>query len=420
LRIEDTDRARSTEAAVGAIFKGLDWLGVQSDAEPVYQFSRLDRHREVVDQLLSQGRAYRCFMTVEELEAERAHARSEGRAVRSPWRDRDPPTGSNLPFVIRFRGPKEADTVIDDLVQGSVRFANAGLDDLVLLRADGVPTYNLAVVVDDHDMGVTHVIRGDDHLNNAPRQSLLYEAMGWARPAFAHIPLIHGPDGAKLSKRHGAQAVGEFAAMGYLPEAMRNYLARLGWSHGDDEIFSDEEAIAWFDIKDVGRAPARLDWDKLNHLNAHYLARANDDRLARLAATIAGPTADEETLRRVVPLVKTRAKTVVELIEQARFVTLARPIALDPKAQAQLTGEAQERLARLKDSLAAADWREPELEAALKSFAESEGVGMGKIGPPLRAALTGGLPSPDLAKTLVALGREEVFARLEDALSHRT
>ena len=255
LRVEDTDRERSTPDAVKAIFDGLNWLGVTSDAEPVFQFARVDRHREAVQQMYDKGRAYRCFMTVEELEVEREKARAEGRAIRSIWRDRDPAEGGAKPFVVRFRGPLEGETVVDDLVKGPVRFHNKELDDLVLLRSDGTPTYNLAVVVDDHDMGVTHIIRGDDHLNNAARQTLLYQALDFPLPAFGHIPLIHGPDGAKLSKRHGAQAVAEFADMGYLPEAMRNYLARLGWGHGDDEIFSDAQAIAWFDVADVVRAP---------------------------------------------------------------------------------------------------------------------------------------------------------------------
>jgi glutamyl-tRNA synthetase len=426
LRIEDTDRARSTEAAVQAIFDGLDWLGLKFDGEPVFQFQRADRHREAVQGLLDKGSAYRCYMTPEELDAERERARAEGRRFQSPWRDRtDHPNGA--PFVVRFRGPLEGETVVSDLVQGEVTFANTALDDLVLLRSDGAPTYNLAVVVDDHDMGVTHVIRGDDHLNNAARQSLIYDALGWNRPAFAHIPLIHGPDGAKLSKRHGAQAVTDFAELGYLPEAMRNYLSRLGWSHGDDEIFSDAEAESWFDVADVNRAPARLDWDKLNYVNAHYLREADDARLAQLTAEAYArkgrplPPAMVEQLAAAMPAVKTRAKTIVELVDQTEYLTAQRPLALDAKGQALLTEETRARLSRLSETLSVATaWTEADLDLLLKAFADAEGVGFGKIGPPLRAVLTGGRPSPDLAKTLATLGSAESLARLNDALSQRT
>jgi glutamyl-tRNA synthetase len=426
LRIEDTDRARSTEEAVAAIFDGLKWLGVQPDAEPVFQFANADRHREVVQHLLAGGKAYRDYMTPEALEVEREAARAEGRAVQSPWRDRDPPADAAAPHVIRFRGPKDGETVIEDLVQGRVRFANKDLDDLVLLRTDGAPTYNLAVVVDDHDMGVTHVIRGDDHLNNAARQALIYEAAGWARPAFAHVSLIHGPDGAKLSKRHGAQAVGDFADMGYLPEALRNYLTRLGWGHGDDEIFDDEQAADWFDIKDVGRAPARLDWDKLNFVNAHWLRLADDSRLTALTAKVLrdrGETLGDTDLARIeaaMPVLKTRAKTELELADQCEFLTKRRPIAIDAKAQGQLTEETVARLQRLARALAETNsWNDPDLELLIKAFADAEGVGLGKIGPGLRAVLTGGRPSPDLSKTLAALGRDESLGRLNDALSQR-
>src|SRR5690606_14783666 len=275
LRIEDTDRERSTPNAVQVIFDGLKWLGLEPDEEPVFQFTRADRHREVAMALLEKGAAYRDYMTPEELEAEREKARAEGRVIRSPWRDASPSDAPDRPFVVRLKTPQTGETVIDDQVKGRIVFQNANLDDLILLRTDGTPTYNLAVVVDDHDMGITHVIRGDDHISNAARQTHIYQAMGWEAPVWAHLPMIHGPDGKKLSKRHGAQAVSEFDAMGYLPEAMRNYLAKLGWGHGDDEIFSDEQAIAWFDIKDVVSAPARLDWDKLNHVNNHYIRQAD-------------------------------------------------------------------------------------------------------------------------------------------------
>lgn len=425
IRVEDTDRERSTEAAVAAIFEGLDWLGLKSDAEPVFQFARADRHRAAVMDLVAKGRAYRCFMSAEETEAERETARAEGRALRSPWRDREPGAEqAALPHVIRFKGPVDGETIVEDLVQGTVRFANRDLDDLVLLRSDGAPTYNLAVVVDDHDMGITHVIRGDDHLNNAARQSLIYEALDFAKPAFAHIPLIHGPDGAKLSKRHGAQAVGDFAAMGYLPEALRNYLARLGWSHGDDEIFSDDQAIAWFDIADVGKGAARLDWDKLAHINAHYLKAANPDRVFDLVvAELAGrgQTLEAEPtdrLRLAMALLQDRGKTIPELADQVQFVVAARPLVLDAKATALLNPETVTRLLRLKTRLAATNsWDAADLEALLKDFAVEEGVGFGKFGPALRAILTAGHPSPDLGRVLAALGPKESGLRLNDKLS---
>ncbi|OJU08325.1 MAG: glutamate--tRNA ligase [Caulobacterales bacterium 68-7] len=426
VRIEDTDRERSTQAAVDAIFEGLDWLGLTSDAPVIYQASRADRHREAVQQLLDAGRAYRCWMSADELEAAREAARAAGHALRSPWRDRadgDPAQ----PHVIRFRGPVDGETVVADLVQGDVRFANKDLDDLVLLRSDGAPTYNLAVVVDDHDMGVTHVIRGDDHLNNAARQSLIYSALDWAVPAFAHIPLIHGPDGAKLSKRHGAQAVGDFAELGYLPEALRNYLARLGWSHGDDEIFSDAQAIAWFDIADVNKGAARLDWDKLAHVNAHYIRAADDDRLAGLVEGVLqardqAPTPKQTArIAAAMPFLKDRAKTIPELVDQCAFLLKTRPLALDDKTRGLLTDETRDRLGRLLSQLETqADWDAATLEAALKAFAEAEGVGFGKIGPPLRGILTGGAPAPDLGKTLSALTKAESVARIQDALSHRS
>jgi glutamyl-tRNA synthetase len=424
LRVEDTDRERSTPDAVKAIFDGLNWLGLTADAEPVFQFTRADRHREAVQQLLDKGRAYRCFMTVEELEIEREKARAEGRAIRSMWRGRDPAEGGAKPFVVRFKGPLEGETVVDDLVKGPVRFQNKELDDLVLLRSDGNPTYNLAVVVDDHDMGVTHIIRGDDHLNNAARQTLLYQALDFQVPAFGHIPLIHGPDGAKLSKRHGAQAVAEFADMGYLPEAMRNYLARLGWGHGDDEIFSDAQAIAWFDVEDVVKAPARLDWAKLNHINNHYLRLADDARLAELTLKVHRgreahlPTDALERLTAVIPLVKEGAKTIPELADLTIFALKARPLTLEAKTQQVLSDpETHGRMERLAGALEVAkDWSHAALETELKNFAAAEGVGLGKIGPGLRGILSGGAVAPDLASALSGLGREESLGRLKDAL----
>lgn len=424
LRIEDTDRERSTEASVKVILDGLNWLGLHPDAPPVYQFARSGRHREAVETLMHKGGAYRCYMTAEETAAERERARAEGRAIRSPWRDRDPPGGDNGPFTVRFRGPLEGETLVDDRVKGPVLFQNRDLDDLVLLRSDGTPTYNLAVVVDDHDMGVTDIIRGDDHLSNAARQSLIYQAMGWETPLFAHLPMIHGPDGAKLSKRHGAQAVGEFADLGYLPEAMRNYLARLGWGHGDDELFSDAQAIQWFDIRDVVRSPARLDWNKLNHVNAHYIRLADEERLADLALEALkkkGASPDQEDRRRLlaaIPFVKESAKTLVELSDLTGFALLRRPLALESKTSAALDVEGRSLFERLVQALRQApDWSPDPLLSALRSFAAAEGIGLGKIGAPLRGMLSGGLPAPDLAGALTALGREESLGRIADALS---
>jgi glutamyl-tRNA synthetase len=424
LRIEDTDRERSTEAAVKVIFDGLAWLGLEADETPVFQASRADRHAKAVNEMLARGSAYRDFMTPDELEAERTNARAEGRVVRSPWRDAAPNDAPDRPFVVRLKAPIEGETLIDDQVKGSVRFQNKDLDDLILLRTDGTPTYNLAVVVDDHEMGVTHVIRGDDHLNNAARQTLIYQGLGWTPPVWAHLPMIHGPDGAKLSKRHGSQAVSEFDDMGYLPEAMRNYLAKLGWGHGDDEIFTDEQAIAWFDIKDVVGAPARLDWAKLNHLNNHYIRQADPARLAGLVAAIHRsrdwPLHDDHlaVLEHVIPFVRDGAKTTLELADATVFALKRRPLELTDKTKELLNEETCARFARLRAAFAAAPvWDVPSLESLNRGFAESEGVGLGKIGPALRGVLSGGSPAPDLAGALVALGKDESLGRLDDALS---
>ncbi len=424
LRIEDTDRERSTEANVQVILNGLRWLGLEPDAPPIFQAARADRHRQAVDDLLASGNAYKCWMTVEEVAAAREIARAEGRAIRSPWRDRDPAEAPDAPHVVRFKGPLDDETVVEDLVKGVVRFRNIDLDDLVLLRSDGAPTYNLAVVVDDHDMGITHVIRGDDHLNNTARQSLIYQALGWDLPVFAHLPMIHGEDGGKLSNRHGAQAVGEFEEMGYLPEALRNYLARLGWGHGDDELFSDDQAIAWFDVKDVVKAPARLDWNKLGHVNNHYLRQADDDRLATLvleAMVRRGAEARADARARlttVIPLVKEGAKTIKDLDDLCRFALANRPLVLDEKSASVLTEETQGRLGRLAAWLSEeSDWSPEPLTARLRGFAQNEGVGLGKFGGALRAVLSGGAPAPDLASALTALGRTESLGRVEDALS---
>jgi len=423
LRIEDTDRERSTPEAVEAIFDGLRWLGLEPDVEPVFQAARSERHRQAALELLASGGAYRDYMTVEELAAERERARAEGRPIRSPWRDREPSMGHNQPFTVRLRALLDGETVVDDRVKGRVVFQNRELDDLVLLRADGSPTYNLAVVVDDHDMGVTHVIRGDDHLSNTPRQMQIYQGLGWSIPVFGHLPMIHGPDGAKLSKRHGAQAVREFADMGYLPEAMRNYLTRLGWGHGDDEIFTQDQAAAWFELADVVSSPARLDWPKLNHVNQHYIRLADDARLSKLVLEVLRsrethlPHDFAERLARTIPLVKEGAKTTLELADLTLFALAPRPITLDAKSQGLLTDEVRARLARLSEALASVDdWRQAQLFERLKAFADAEG-GFGKFGPALRAILAAGHVAPDLASALAALGREESLGRVQDALS---
>jgi glutamyl-tRNA synthetase len=425
LRIEDTDRERSTAEAVEVILDGMKWLGLEADEAPVFQAARANRHREAALEMLARGGAYRDYMTPDELEAEREVARAEGRVVHSPWRDADPNAGpAGRPFTVRLRSPREGQTVVRDAVKGDVTFQNRQLDDLILLRSDGTPTYNLAVVVDDHDMGITHVIRGDDHLNNAARQTLIYEALGWEVPVWAHLPMIHGPDGAKLSKRHGAQAVTEFDAMGYLPETMRNYLARLGWGHGDDEIFSDDQAAAWFDIKDVVSAPARLDWAKLNHFNNHYIRLADIKRLTALVRDILKSRdvplhqGDDQLIERTIPLVRDGAKTTLELADAVIFALKRRPLELPEKAVAAMTEEMRGRLSRLRQALVeSATWDVASLEPQIRKFAEQEGVGIGKFGPQLRLVLAGGSPAPDLASLLTALGRDESLGRLDDALS---
>ncbi|HEX5378356.1 MAG TPA: glutamate--tRNA ligase [Phenylobacterium sp.] len=425
LRIEDTDRERSTEAAVQVIFDGLEWLGLKADAEPVFQAQRADRHVRAVEEMLARGAAYRCYMTADELAHEREVARAEGRVIRSPWRDHAGNYDETQPYVVRLKAPLEGETIISDRVKGEVSFKNRDLDDLILLRTDGTPTYNLAVVVDDHEMGVTHVIRGDDHLNNAARQTLIYQGLGWDVPVWAHLPLIHGPDGAKLSKRHGAQAVSEFADLGYLPEAMRNYLARLGWGHGDDEIFGDEDAARWFDIADVVGAPARLDWAKLNHINNHYLRLAEIDRLADLVADVLKSRdwtlhdGDMAILHRTIPLVRDGAKTTLELADAVIFALKRRPLELPEKIAGMLNEETAGRLSRLRQRLEGeTTWEVAALEATLRHFAEGEGVGLGKIGPALRGVLSGGSPAPDLAGALVSLGKAESLGRIDDALSY--
>ena len=425
LRIEDTDRERSTEASVQVIFDSLDWLGLHWDGEAVFQFTRAPLHRAAVDRLVEGGHAYRCYMSPAEADAAKEAARAEGHALRSPWRDRAPgPAQQGAPHVIRFRTPNDGETVVEDLVRGTVRFPNKDLEDFVLLRTDGTTIYNLAVTVDDHDMGVTHVIRGEEHLSNAGRQTLLYRALGWEVPVFAHLPLILGNDGGKLSKRHGAQSVGEFRQMGYLPEAVRNYLAKLGWGHGDDEIFTDEQAIAWFDLVDVVKGGARLDFDKLNHINQHYIRQADDGRLTDLVVEILLgrgiklPVDFAERVGRAIPLVKDGAKTLPDLADLTIFALQPRPYPLEEKARGLFTGETTARLERLTRTLAEeTDWTAPALASRLKSFAESEGVGIGKFGPALRAILAAGASAPDLAGALAALGETESLGRIDDALS---
>ncbi len=430
LRIEDTDRARSTHEAIDAIFDGLDWLGLVPDEPPVYQHSRRERHVDCALRMVAEGRAYRCWCSQEELEAMRARARAEKRPVRydGTWRDRDPreaPAGVDP--VIRIKMPQSGESVIEDEVQGRVVVQNAELDDMVLVRADGSPTYMLSVVVDDHDMGVSHVIRGDDHLNNAFRQAKVFEALGWALPSFAHIPLIHGPDGAKLSKRHGALGVAAYREMGFLPEAMRNYLLRLGWGHGDDEIISTEDAIRWFDFAGCGRAAARFDLDKLTALNAHYLRERDDEALVDLVVPrleAMGHPVDatgQQRLRAGMGGLKQRARRLDDLAEAAVFYVAARPLALDDKARKLLDADARARLAAYRAALGREEpaFTETALEAHARAVAERLGVGFGKLAQPIRAALTGRGVSPGLFEVMTALGRDEVLARLDDALHER-
>ncbi len=421
LRIEDTDQERSSKGAVEAIYDGLKWLGLDWEGDAVLQSQRAPRHREVAEQLLASGNAYHCYCTPDELTAMRELAMKEGRPPRydGRWRDRDPkeaPPG--VKPAVRLKAPRTGETVIDDQVQGEVRIAADQLDDMVLLRSDGTPTYMMAVVVDDHDMGITHVIRGVDHLTNAARQIQLFRAMNWHVPVYAHIPLIHGPDGAKLSKRHGALGVQEYAKMGYLPEAMRNYLARLGWSHGDAEIFSTAQAIEWFDLPGIGRSAARFDFDKLRNLNGVYLQQADDDRLANLIAPNFNPplTPDQAVrLKTLMPELKKRAKDLNELADNARFLTAVRPLPLDSKAEALLGAEARAMLGRLLPILTTVgDWTVSGIEAAVRAFGEAEGRKLGDVAQPIRAALTGKATSPGVFDVMAVLGRDVALGRITD------
>jgi glutamyl-tRNA synthetase len=430
LRIEDTDRERSTKAAIDAILEGLTWLGLDWDGDVVFQFARAARHREVVETLLAAGRAYRCYATPEELTQMREQARAEGRPLRydGRWRDRDPSEApEGVRPVIRLRAPIEGETVVDDAVQGRVTWANRDLDDLVLLRSDGTPTYMLAVVVDDHDMGVTQIIRGDDHLTNAARQSQIFSALGWEIPRMAHIPLIHGADGAKLSKRHGALGVEAYRDLGYLPAALRNYLVRLGWSHGDQEVFSTEEMVAAFDLGAVGRSPSRFDFAKLANLNGLYIRQSADADLVAAIETVLPqigpergipvPLSDDlrDKLILAMPGLKERAKTLIELLDSAYYLYAARPLAADEKARALLSDEGRARIAGVLPVLEALpDWSAAATEGAVRQYAETSGCKLGQVAQPLRAALTGRTTSPPLFDVMAVLGRTESLARLGD------
>jgi glutamyl-tRNA synthetase len=433
LRIEDTDRERSTDGAVAAILEGMTWLGLTWDGDAVSQYGRVERHREVAEELLARGKAYRCYCSPAELDAMRARAEAEKRPIRydGTWRDRDPSTAPpGVKPVIRFRAPQDGETVLHDNAQGRVVIPNKDLDDLIVLRSDGNPTYNLSVVVDDHDMGITHIIRGVDHLTNAARQTQIYLALGWTVPNMTHVPLIHGPDGAKLSKRHGALGVEAYRAMGYLPAALRNYLARLGWSHGDDEIFSTEQLVQWFELDGIGKSAARFDFAKLENLNGHYMRHTEDaellehflaflphvdggaEMLARMDETMKGK------LRRSLPGLKERAKTLLELKTSCAYLFAERPLPLDEKAKSLLNEEGKTALASVQTVLAATpEWSATALEAAVKGHAEATGLKLGKLAQPLRAALTGTATSPGIFDVLEVLGRAESMSRISDQTS---
>ena len=433
LRIEDTDRERSTDEAVDAILDGLSWLGLDWDGDPISQFAGVARHREVVDQMLEAGTAYRCYATPEELTVMRETAKAEGRspAYDGRWRDRDPSEApEGVDPVIRVKTPQDGTTVVQDKVQGDVRIPNKDIDDFVILRSDGTPTYMLAVVVDDHDMGVTHIIRGDDHLTNAARQTAIFNAMNWDVPVFAHIPLIHGADGAKLSKRHGALGAEAYRALGYLPDALKNYLVRLGWAKGDEEIISLEDMIAWFGFDGMNKAASRFDFTKLEALNGHYIRQADDGELMghieRILPEIEGGDAiaakltDEKRakVQAALPLLKERSKTLIELIEGAAFVYDSIPLPLTDKAISILNDEAKQRLAGLAGQLdGVQDWTHDELDSSVRTFLEANDLKLGKVGPALRCALTGTTNAPGIFEVLELLGRDESLARIKDQLN---
>ena len=433
LRIEDTDRERSTDAAIDAIIAGMTWLGLTWDGDAVSQYDRAGRHREVAEQLLASGHAYHCYCSPQELEAMRAKAEAEKRPIRydGTWRDRGPKDApADVKPVIRFKSPQEGETVINDNAQGRVVFANKDLDDLIILRSDGNPTYNLSVVVDDRDMGVTHIIRGVDHLTNAARQTQIYLAMGWSVPVMTHVPLIHGPDGTKLSKRHGALGVEAYRAMGYLPAALRNYLARLGWSHGNDEIFSTAQLVEWFELGNIGKSPARFDFAKLENLNGHYIRHMDDDELLRELMTflphaeggieLLGKLDDTKRgqLKKAMAGLKERAKTLVELKNGAAYLFAARPLIMDEKARQIIDDGGKAVLQELLPVLdACGEWTAPVIETAVKAYAEAKGLKLGKLAQPLRASLTGTSTSPPIFDVLEVLGRDESFARINDVLN---
>ncbi|MGV8830903.1 MAG: glutamate--tRNA ligase [Devosia sp.] len=431
LRIEDTDRERSTEAAVVALIDGLKWLGLDWDGEPISQFGRAARHAEIARELVSKGHAYYCYSSPAELDQMREDARAAGKPPRYDgyWRDRDPSEApAGVDPVIRIKAPLSGDIVVNDHVQGQVVFKAENLDDFIIMRSDGTPTYMHAVVVDDHDMGVTHIIRGDDHLTNAARQIIIYNAMGWPVPDMAHIPLIHGPDGAKLSKRHGALGVDAYRQMGYLPEALRNYLARLGWSHGDDEFFSTDQMIEWFSLDALNKGAARFDFVKLENINGHYIREAKPDYLYEvMLATAAevqrnsdvdGLTANKATVLSALPELQPRAKTVLELIDLAQFIYASRPLAIDAAASVLLTTDSRAVLADMAEVLRGLnDWDVPAIDAAMRTLAETKGLKLGKLAQPLRAALTGRTVSPGIFEVMVLIGRDETMARLQDQIS---
>jgi glutamyl-tRNA synthetase len=428
LRIEDTDRERSTDAAVQAIFDGLKWLGLAWDGKPLMQSARAGRHTEIAYELLRRGQAYYCYCSPEELAQMREEARAAGKPPRynGMWRDRDPAEApAGVKPVIRIKAPLTGEIVVHDHLQGEVVFRAENLDDLIILRSDGTPTYNLAVVVDDHDMDVTHIIRGDDHLTNAARQIVIYNGMGWDVPEMAHVPMIHGPDGAKLSKRHGAVGVGAYRQMGYLPEAMVNYIARLGWSHGDDEIFSLDQMVEWFDLDGLNKGAARFDFVKLESVNGHYIRNAKPEHLYDVmvatadeigrAVDGAGLRANRDTVLAAIPELQPRAKTVLELIDLAQFIYATRPIAIDAAAEAVLTPDARQSTAEFTDLLSNIDdWSVPTIDSAARAFADAKGLKLGKVAQPLRAALTGRTVSPGIFEVMVLIGKDETLARLSD------
>ncbi|GLQ57809.1 glutamate--tRNA ligase [Devosia nitrariae] len=430
LRVEDTDRERSTQEAVEAIYDGLKWLGLDWDDEPILQFARAARHAEIANELLARGQAYKCYCTPEELAQMREEARAAGLPPRynGYWRDRNPAEApEGVAPVIRIKAPLSGEIVVDDHVQGKVVFKTENLDDFIILRSDGTPTYMHAVVVDDHDMGVTHIIRGDDHLTNAARQIVIYNAMGWTVPEMAHIPLIHGPDGAKLSKRHGALGVGAYRQMGYLPSALRNYLARLGWSHEDDELFSTEQMVEWFDLDGLNKGAARFDFVKLESINGHYIREAAPEYLFEVMVATAletgreadheGLSSNKETVLAALPELQPRAKTVLELIDLAQFIYAVRPITVDEAAEKLLTSDARVTLRDVHELLRGLnEWTVPAIDAAMRGFAEAKGLKLGKIAQPLRAAITGRTVSPGIFEVMVLIGKDDSLSRLSDQI----